>query len=523
MQKWADRLLVCVCVAMACLAGCKEGEQLAGETLAVEPPTPMQELNAALRALDEAGDTNGVVARLESSLQDAAFADQRPVLQNWLLGYELRIGRLDAAIARFDAMIDAAPDIALSVLDLFPRHFQNTGDEAGLVAWCERVLANPGADPLVPSLWQLMVPSFVRQGRYAEVVARLPSVLALGETHARPILERVLRQGLNDKAYADMLSLVGAIEAGVEPGTELVMVATLTKADVMLCQARLDEVEQLLMAKALTMRDGDLAVRVVQLVRAAGAAGKGAQVERVVSQVLSGMPDQKQTRDQVGRAWVRLAVDAKDGVTFVARTGKLLEAGVTPSRVAAVYEDGFYVTMVGGDADLRQACATLGKRILQLDGLTDYETESLLMRQLDSAFYRQDFKSALVVLEGGIPNHDEAWHADMIRKVSAHMAQQEGRHEEAIKLFRAHMDGIEAWTEPIRNPENGNMMTKEAVMGFNEKRIGDIYAAMGGRDEDAKAAYRRAREWYGKALEVLNPDSPEHAEARKELAGVPGA
>jgi len=111
----------------------------------------------------------------------------------------------------------------------------------------------------------------------------------------------------------------------------------------------------------------------------------------------------------------------------------------------------------------------------------------------------------------------------MTDKVGAHLALQENRPEDAVALFRKHMERVLAWTAPVMNPENGAKMIKEAVMGFNEKRIGDIYAGMEGRGEDAQAAYGRARNWYQKALELLEPDSLEHKQATAELAAVPAA
>jgi hypothetical protein len=83
------------------------------------------------------------------------------------------------------------------------------------------------------------------------------------------------------------------------------------------------------------------------------------------------------------------------------------------------------------------------------------------------------------------------------------------------------MARVDAWTEPVINPANGAGMTREAVLGFNEKRIGDIYSKMEGHAEDAAAAYLRSREWYNKAIAAAKPGSIERKIAEKELAQVP--
>ena len=517
MQKWAMMTVL----AGLCVIGCSCDEEPVACVPPPEPLPPMQQLSAELQALDRVGDTNGLTARLEAALTDATFADERGTILAWLLGYELRVGQVDAAVARFGALVGAEPATALPLVDMIPRYYRAQGNETGIVSWCEGILATPGAESLAPSAWRWLVPSLARQDRYGDIQAHLPAVLAFGEDQSCSLLEGTFRQGLGAKAYDELAALLDAVAPKAEPGGRLAMLVALTRADVMLSQAHLDEAERFLLARAETLSDGDLAARLERLVRAADAGGQTQQVERVVAAVLDGMPEKTATRDRVGRLWVGQAIDAKAPAIFLARMGKALDAGLTLARVASAYEDGFYLVMTSGDTVLRDACTALGVRILGQGELSDCERESLLMRQLDSAFYRNDFKAAVTVLKGGIPNHDEAWHTDLLGKVSAHLALQEGRKADAIDLFREHMARIEQWTEPVRNPENGNMMIKEAVMGFNEKRIGDIYASMDGHADDAKAAYARAREWYGKALELFKADSPEHAEAQRELSAVP--
>jgi hypothetical protein len=178
------------------------------------------------------------------------------------------------------------------------------------------------------------------------------------------------------------------------------------------------------------------------------------------------------------------------------------------------------MVMMSGDADLQKRCVALVEKINAAD-LSDSLHESLLLLLLDGAFYRNDFKQAYEIVKAGIPGYDEKWHAEMKDKVGAHLALQEGRKSDAIALFRKHMERVAAWTEPVMNPTNGAMMTREAVLGFNEKRIGDIYAGMDGHAEEAKAAYGRARDWYNKAISSAKPGSIEQKLAKEELALVP--
>ncbi len=83
------------------------------------------------------------------------------------------------------------------------------------------------------------------------------------------------------------------------------------------------------------------------------------------------------------------------------------------------------------------------------------------------------------------------------------------------------MERVNAWTDPVINPTNGARMTREAVLGFNEKRIGDIYNGMEGHADDAQAAYLRARDWYTKAIASFEEGSIEYKLAVEELSMVP--
>lgn len=520
MRKWT--MMAVLALVAGYLTGCGKPEETVSSDPPPEPVPPMQILGAELQALDEAGDTNGVVARLNAALTDETFAEHAITLMGWILGYELRLGRVEDALGRYHALVVSAPEKALPLVEIIPNYYRAQGNETGLVAWCEQLIAAPGAESLKPPVWRLAIASLARQGRYADVQERLPAVLALGEVSARDMLAEVLRQALHDKAYADALRLATALEPLVEPGGQLATLVVLTRIDVMLGQARLEEAESLLLSQAASLKDRDLAGRLVRLLRAADEAGKGEQVSRIAVGVLDEMTGRTSVRDQIGRLWVQLAVDAQDPAAFLVRAAKALDAGLTPPRMAQIVESGFYLVMQTGDMAQREAGTKLVARALALDGLSDDQRESLLMRQLDAAFYRNDFKAAATVVEGGIPNHDETWHAELLDKIAAHVALGEGRHADAIKLFRKHMATVARWEEPVKNPENGNLMTKEVVLGFNEKRLGDIYTGMDGHGDDAQAAYRRAREWYGKALDLLKPDSPEYAQAQAELSTVPG-
>ena len=105
-------------------------------------------------------------------------------------------------------------------------------------------------------------------------------------------------------------------------------------------------------------------------------------------------------------------------------------------------------------------------------------------------------------------------------KLGAHLAIEEGRTDDAVAMFRDFMKHVETWTDATVDPSTGIAHTREMSLGFNAKRIGNIYRDAG-RAEEAAKAYAEARDYFDQAMKGTEEGSKEAAYIEKEMAELP--
>jgi hypothetical protein len=153
---------------------------------------------------------------------------------------------------------------------------------------------------------------------------------------------------------------------------------------------------------------------------------------------------------------------------------------------------------------------------------TESQKASLNGMILDGSFRADQFDTALKLLEAGIAGQDARWHEIMINKVKAHLALQEGRKKEAVDRFRTFMNDLTSMPADQTDPVTGNKVGREAILGLNAKRIGDIQSSMGDT-EGARKTYKEARNYYQQALAKAPQGGDESREIQKAMAGIPAA
>ncbi len=518
MKQWTRTVMVSV-LGLAVLTGCNRGgcgRKPQGEV----PETAMiDQLRIEIADLKIEQGRDAAIVRMKGMIQDPALAEYKASLTEWLLDEYLREESVEATQDAYLAL--AAMDDEFARLGFRKIMDASTATDAeATAAWYDKILAAPVSDAMKAYVWQRRAEAYAESGSIAPCVARLDEILALGSPEQNlAIVGSVAGAGLKISDYAGLDALLAAVRDRGAERQDLLQRMLVLEADMLLQQDKLAEAETFLNANADALGDGSLKTAVLRLLAKADAT----MAARLVAAAYAAGDTRPVTRDAVASSWIRMASTAQQREAFLARAGEALDSGCPPPRVVSVFKDGFYMVMTSRDAALQTRCTALARRLNDSLPEEDRARQTLSLMLLDGAFYVQDFKQALAVIEGGVHGYDEQWHAEMTDKVGAHLALQENRPEDAVALFRKHMERVLAWTAPVMNPENGAKMIKEAVMGFNEKRIGDIYAGMEGRGEDAQAAYGRARNWYQKALELLEPDSLEHKQATAELAAVPAA
>jgi hypothetical protein len=389
----------------------------------------------------------------------------------------------------------------------------------------ERLIA-AGALPLPVRVaaWQYRIEVYAQSGSIADFAARVVEFMdSDAASAARTVFSTAISQGMRIGDYTGVKLLLATIETRSLWNADLDLFVKMARGELLLAQDKPEAAWNHFVALADVIGDNEYSRRIPAVLNVAKRLERQKLVQRVVDAAYQSGDQFPVTRD-VAAAWaVGEAADSGKVGVLLAATGAALDSGAAVARFYHVFARGLYAMIQTATPDERIAMGELLRRLSEVPGLTEALLGMIASARLDVAFFAGDFKAALVLIEAGVPGFDEAWHEEHRDKVSAHIAQQEGRLEDAVALYRKHIARVSAWANPMINPENNRHMTKEVVIAFNEKRIGDIWSAVPGREAEAAAAYASAREWYGKGLELLAPDSPEYAEAATELAAVPKA
>ncbi len=153
--------------------------------------------------------------------------------------------------------------------------------------------------------------------------------------------------------------------------------------------------------------------------------------------------------------------------------------------------------------------------------LPDRSRNLLAMAAMDCAFLDEDYASALAVLNEDSSPLDADWVVEVRNKLLGHIAEQEGRYEEAVSHFKLHLQNILNEQSAAGSPAVSASPDREVLLGFHEQRIGNLLGRIPGGAEESAAAYARARAWYMKALDLMDMGSTQYAQTVVALESLP--
>ena len=140
------------------VAGCGKSEPKAAapevkETTAAAEKAPEQDPQSELfMKADElytAGDTNGALKLLDTSLEAPEFKEAKPQIFNMLVRMMLYAGRTDEARGRMLNVYSNDVDLASSSFGIVYAYYAETGDSTNALDWTETVLAIPDLPQIV--------------------------------------------------------------------------------------------------------------------------------------------------------------------------------------------------------------------------------------------------------------------------------------------------------------------------------------------------------------------------------------
>lgn len=519
------RVAVLFLVFSALLSGCssrKKDDLSKHPAEATQKPDVFKALNGELTQLKEAGLNDAVIVRLEKAMTEAELEEHRPTVFRLLLGEYLLGSMTNKAADAYMAAVDAGQtNLVEAASGIVGRAYVRDKHYDKAIEWGNRLLTKSIPPSIAARTLGGLVTSYVSSDRASEIAEKLPAIMGLNNRDSTERLLKaigsLLRRSGKHKTLDTILTTLGEDYGEM---TWVKVFATLTSCDSFIDQHRWEESEKLLMANLSLIPDVDLGSRMSRLVSGLDQAKRVTDVDRICKNALANLKAKPRTSASLAALWIRLSSGNKEA--FLERIAVVLDSGIASKGVISSFESGFYDLMSTGTAEQRKQCRDLGDRLRSSVPGDKRLNTRLTLLELDAAFYLNDFKRALDIVKAGVDGMDEEWHTVLTNKISAHLALAENRPLDAIEFFRKHMERVAVWERPQPNPENGVLMEKEAVLGYNEKRIGDIFKSMG-RVDDARKAYARARDYYEKALTIVEADSDEHAEYMKELAAVPGA
>ncbi len=487
-----------------------------------EQPLDWPSVCAEVDAIREDRGRPAAVEYLKDALADDDLAAFRRDVFTILVGEQLAAGDVAGAQGTYVTFVAENDDCAGLGIDSIAGHLEET-EPGSSVAWCDTVLKTTESENVKMQAMRRLVMAHVAADTLSEMLPRLTEVFSLSDARAVSTAMRwIVGAAIQARDFELLNSLLAASRDQAQENPDLNAVLIMAEADSLLIREELQKAETFLFANAQSIDDGSLSSRLLWIMdRLEEREPKSS--DRLAYRVIQTLADCPRARGDAAGRWLKRAATEASTDLFVQRSNELLDKNIEVGRVGAEYQKHFYKGIRQGSDAQKAAYLAVGERLATNAALPESRRASLQLLRLDGAFYRKDFAAALAIIDAGIASHDDAWHAEMKNKVSAHLALAEGRPEEAIAMFRKHMAIVEAWEAPVINPENGMSMSKEVVLGFNEKRIGDIYAGIPGKESEAAAAYARARVCYKEALALLEPDSAEHKAAAEELAAVPAA
>ena len=471
-----------------------------------------------------AGETNRANARFTAALDEPAFKDLREPLFSAMVRYFLFTGQFEEAKTNYLNALRTDPEIARPGFDAIYGAYMEKGDTAAALDWARLLATQDIGDDLRMTATDWLLASLARDNRLDEMGKETAAALEKFDPAAfAPVLVRIAQDGISNGKEEVAERIGAAIAASSKKDASELAVAVKTIG------VRIDASRQAWQKIADRMPVLVAEIPDIQLhgalqfaVQSARAAKRFDMVDAMCAPVVMDerAADLKldRTRGFCASEWVGVLFEegTRDTASFPGRLAKLLQVKLDPRRIYSIYSRRFYEIL--DDKALIRECMPLVDSLIPL--LPDEASQNgLRALQLDAAFLVDDYAVALAILEKGLPEHDQAWHAMATAKVKAHLALQEKRYDDAVKSFREFMNLLPDDDQP--DPASDVMYSKWTLLGNNEKRIADIYAEAGNAAESAKSI-AAAREWYDKALEANKAGKATEDYIKAQIAALPG-
>ncbi len=486
------------------------------------PEVDFQKSVAEVQTLLDQGETNKAVGVLLKLFEDKRFISYRTDLLSSMLKLQLTAGDMAGAENLFRKVADRDLALASSMVGMIEGALSDQRRYEELASWCASLLGYDFEEGLTINLADQHFGALTACGRAGEIPAVLTTYLVrLKAAAALRLAQGLFSAALGAGRAGDAGQILALVENQVSDSPERLTIVAGMKVDLWVAANDRPAADAYL-RKNIHQLSNDSLIRNLSVVWDADLkAGDSQAADALVKFVMETVKDRVRVREAAGSLWIKAAEQRAPVSELVNRLTALKEFGFRQYFVLGEIENVYAKLLEKGTKEDFAPLYVLCEGVYA--GADDEELKRRLVGiLLDLGFYLEKYEDSLKLVETGMKDADKEQTAMLVLKIKGHIALQKGQTQEAVKYFRAFMACIDQEMKPDVDPADNTQVTKEMILGLNAKRIGDILAGAGDK-EQAAAAYAEARAYYEKALRAF-PDAAtkENQKIQKQMAGIPG-
>ncbi len=483
------------------------------------PPATLDAIVQQAQQEASAGKYDKGIALLEGAFQNAAFAQARAPLLGEILRFNLATGRVEAAEARLKEVWRTDPVVAMANMGVIENHLYERQQYDELANWAGRLAADtnlPAAMVAELADWHckaLQAADHPLTNTLAAYLARLPAPLG-----CQLVREAIGRMSGSASSMETLLAVGKRAYGDVEQWKALAAGMRLNER---LKNGAAGDAVEFVKLTAPKLTEDDAARMAAYGAGVLLGKGQTEAADTLCDWAVGQAGERPALRDALAGIWISAAAkQAAPGQATVTRLMALKTAGIADERLVVLVGNSMPQVMQADDKQAMQSLLTLagGFRFGTNDVARQADADGAV---LDLSFCLEDYDTAMRLLERGVSGQNADWHALMRAKVRAHQALKAGRTDNAVAGFHEFMAGIEKQEGDKIDPVSQMRYTREMILGFNARRIGDILTKAG-RAKEAGDAYLQARTWFEKAAAAMMNDSKESQWIAAEMAKLPG-
>ncbi len=472
------------------------------------------------------GNTNAAIQTLNDALLNRKIEPQSKIyLFNNLINILLKAGQADTAKERFLAAEKETPDLLQNALGRIMSYYQQTNNQDALMAWGSQLMELNLPEKFKQSVTLQLAQTLLIKDQINDVLAMINDRVANFAPQSRNrTLQALINFAIKNSKLDDAEKILASAGKLSEDDPELKVIIKIANIDILFGRKEWDKGIDQLKSAATQIQDNFTSSLVRRSLDALNNNTESARIDMLCKHIIQNNKNLSNTCMATARIYLTNAKNKPQ--ELVNRLVFLEKHIVEPKAFFTLYRTYIYNLLGTNDKAVITTLYDISKRLAP--SLEENNAQSMKLITLDLTFILEDYAASIALVKSRIPGQDDAWHAFIIRKLEAHLALQQGRHEDAIKSFRDFMKLTEEINKPESDPTTGILHTTEMILGRNAKRIGDIYLSIN-KKEDAAKAYTEAKQYYieasntidkrnTKSIDVINKGTAELAEAKKSLS-----